>query len=409
MADELTYAMITPYSLLKSRTGGILARLLRLPEVELEAVRLYAPSDTFLDEYCQSIQEQPLEPGTRRLLLDYINDNLRPRNRLGIVNRCLVMLFRGPEAVRRIKDEVVGPLTAGIKGDTVRGTYGDFVSYPDGEVKYFEPAVLIGAEPETNRRHLDILARYAESDGGILEGVITYPPGVRPETTLVVLKPEVLGRHRSAPGHIIDIFSKTGLYVVGAKLLRLSVAQGERLYEPLRAAFVEKLKPGLRRQIEETLEPALDFAVPEETYDRIAELLKELHAECEFHKIIAYMTGTDPSAVKGPAERQRPGQERCLALLYQGEDAVGKVREQLGATDPRAARPGTVRSDFGADLMRNGAHASDSPQSAERERRVLGLWKEEGPADVRCIIEAFLGQPGPTSPQAPEVTSGTGR
>jgi nucleoside diphosphate kinase len=399
MAEELTYAMITPYSLLKSRTGGILARMLRRPELELEAVRLYTPSDAFLTEYCQTIQEQPLEPRTQQLLLDYVRDNLRPQNRLGIVNRTVLFLFRGPDAINLLKGDVVGPLTAGIKGDTVRGTYGDFVSYPDGEVKYFEPAVLIAPDADTNRKHLDIFARYAESDGGILEHVLTYPPGVKPETTLVILKPEVWSRHRSAPGHIIDIFSKTGLYVIGAKLLRLSIAQGEKLYEPLRTSFVERLKPGLRRQIEQALGRALDFPVPDALYDRITDLLKDANAECEFHKIVAYMTGRDPRSAHAAEERERPGEERSLALLYQGEDAVRKAREQLGATDPRVARPGTVRSDFGADLMRNGAHASDSPESAERERRVLGLWKEEGPADVRLLIEAYL-RPEAASPGA---------
>jgi len=390
VADELTYVMITPYSLLKSRTGGILARLLRLGQLELEAVHLYAPSDAFLDEYCRTIEEQSLDPKTRQLLLDYINDNLRPDGCTGLVNRCLVMLFRGPEAVDRIRDDVVGPLTAGIKGDTVRGTYGDFVSYPGGEVKYFEPAVLIAPDDATNRKQLSILARYAESDGGVLDHALTYPPGVTPETTLVILKPETLGRRRSAPGHIIDIFSKTGLYIVGAKLLRLSVAQGEKLYEPLRTIFVEKLKPLLRRRLHEALTRGLDFEVPEQVYDQVADLLKERHAECEFNKIVTYMTGIDPRSVTDEEERRRPGQERCLALLYQGEDAIRKVREQLGATDPRAAEPGTVRSDFGADLMRNGAHASDSPENAERERRVLGLWEEGEAPDVRSLIDAYL-------------------
>ncbi len=278
MADELTYAMITPYSLLKSRTGGILARLLRLGQLELEAVHLYAPGDAFLDEYCRTIAEQRREPPPKQLLLGYISDNLRPGNRAGLVRRCLVMRFRGPDAVDRIRDDVVGPLTAGTKGDTVRGTYGDFVRYPDGEVKYFEPAVLVAPDGDTNRRQLDILARYAESDGGILEDVLTYPAGVTPETTLVILKPETLGRHRSAPGHIIDIFSKTGLYIIGARLLRLSVAQGEKLYEPLRTMFVERLKPLLRRRLHEALSTGLDFTVPEDVYDRMADLLKEGHA-----------------------------------------------------------------------------------------------------------------------------------
>lgn len=394
MADELTYVMISPYSLLKSRTGGILARLLRLGQLELEAVRLYAPGDAFLDEYCQTIREQSLEPKTRQLLLDYIDDNLRPGNRAGRASRCLVMLFRGPDAIDRIRDDVVGSLTAGTKGDTIRGTYGDFVRYPEGEVKYFEPAVLIAPDGETNRKHLDILARYADSDGGVLEDVLTYPPGVVPETTLVILKPETLGRHRSAPGHIIDIFSKTGLYIVGAKLLRLSVAQGEKLYEPLRTMFVERLKPLLRRRLSQALTEGLDFEVPEEVYDRMADLLKDGHAECEFYKIVAYMTGIDPYTVAGDEERQRPGQERCLALLYQGENAIGKVRDQLGATDPRAAEPGTVRSDFGGDLMRNGAHASDSEANADRERDIIGLAEETGDSDLKLVIRRHLAETG---------------
>jgi nucleoside diphosphate kinase len=62
-----------------------------------------------------------------------------------------------------------------------------------------------------------------------------------------------------------------------------------------------------------------------------------------------------------------------MAILYRGENAVTKIRERLGATDPGKAAPGTVRSAFGADLMKNAAHASDSVASAERERRIIGL------------------------------------
>ncbi|MCD6303984.1 MAG: nucleoside-diphosphate kinase, partial [Planctomycetes bacterium] len=60
-------------------------------------------------------------------------------------------------------------------------------------------------------------------------------------------------------------------------------------------------------------------------------------------------------------------------LLYEGPDAIRKIRTVLGSTDPSKAEPGTVRSDFGRDLMRNGAHASDSPENALRERRIVGL------------------------------------
>ena len=84
---------------------------------------------------------------------------------------------------------------------------------------------------------------------------------------------------------------------------------------------------------------------------------------------------------------------KCLALLYEGNDAIDKIRRLLGSTDPTKAEPGTVRSDFGRDLMRNGAHASDSPDSALRERRIVGLVDtERETCDVAEIIRDYLGR-----------------
>ena len=63
----------------------------------------------------------------------------------------------------------------------------------------------------------------------------------------------------------------------------------------------------------------------------------------------------------------------------------------LGSTDPTMAEPGTVRSDFGLDLMRNGAHASDSPDNAMRERRIIGLAEtDKDRCDVSDIIRKYL-------------------
>ncbi|RRD46285.1 nucleoside-diphosphate kinase [Tessaracoccus sp. OH4464_COT-324] len=60
-----------------------------------------------------------------------------------------------------------------------------------------------------------------------------------------------------------------------------------------------------------------------------------------------------------------------VAAIVEGDDAVRRVRELNGATDPAAAEPGTVRADFGTDVRRNAVHASDSPESAAAE---IGLW-----------------------------------
>jgi nucleoside diphosphate kinase len=80
-----------------------------------------------------------------------------------------------------------------------------------------------------------------------------------------------------------------------------------------------------------------------------------------------------------------------MAMLYEGPDAIRKIRSVLGSTDPAKAEPATVRSDFGRDLMRNGAHASDSPNSALRERQIVGLADPEPePCGTAQIINAYL-------------------
>ncbi|MCI2425200.1 nucleoside-diphosphate kinase [Candidatus Acetothermia bacterium] len=56
-----------------------------------------------------------------------------------------------------------------------------------------------------------------------------------------------------------------------------------------------------------------------------------------------------------------------VAMALEGEKAVEVVRTLIGATDPLAALPGTIRGDFGLNLTKNLIHGSDSPQSAARE------------------------------------------
>ncbi|MDD5041777.1 MAG: nucleoside-diphosphate kinase [Candidatus Peribacteraceae bacterium] len=58
-----------------------------------------------------------------------------------------------------------------------------------------------------------------------------------------------------------------------------------------------------------------------------------------------------------------------IAMVMEGAEAVAKVREMLGVTDSRKAAPGTIRAEYGKDQMVNVAHASDSPETAEKEVR----------------------------------------
>lgn len=60
-----------------------------------------------------------------------------------------------------------------------------------------------------------------------------------------------------------------------------------------------------------------------------------------------------------------------VTMILEGEDAVRRLRQVIGATDPSKAEPGTVRRDFGITVLKNVIHASDSPENAEREMRIF--------------------------------------
>jgi nucleoside diphosphate kinase len=75
-----------------------------------------------------------------------------------------------------------------------------------------------------------------------------------------------------------------------------------------------------------------------------------------------------------------------MVLVYEGEKAVDKIREVLGPTDPTKAPAGTVRREFGSNVMVNTAHASDSPENAKRE---MGIIKIDSNG-VHKIINSFL-------------------
>jgi nucleoside diphosphate kinase len=391
VATELAYAMITPYSLHKSRTGGIIGRLVSLSRLNLVGIRMYAPGDAWVDEYVQILRRSDLENPVRSAFIAYVDENLRRDNPLGLSNRCMVLLFEGENAFQHLMDDVVGHASPRVTGHTVRGTYGDFQNNPDGTIRYFEPAVICGPDPATRDEELAFFARTAADDGGIICDAVEFLPGSeRFETQLVILKPENFERRSRRPGYIIDVFSRTGLYIVGAKLLSMSAAQGEAFYGPLLEVFRDRLQFLIENTMRERLDGAFDFPLPEEFFGMSREMLADLNARTEFAKIVQYMTGVDPRTVAGKAERDRPGPVQCLALLYRGPDAIEKIRRMQGATNPEHAEEGTVRSDFGRDLMRNAAHASDSPANAERERRIIGMWQTEKDPEFTKVIDTFL-------------------
>jgi nucleoside-diphosphate kinase len=59
-----------------------------------------------------------------------------------------------------------------------------------------------------------------------------------------------------------------------------------------------------------------------------------------------------------------------VAIEIEADDAVSRIRDFIGATNPAQARPGTIRYMYGKSLQNNAVHASDSPESAEKELEI---------------------------------------
>ena len=101
-----------------------------------------------------------------------------------------MMVFQGDDAVRKVRG-VVGNLSPDRRGgETIRDTYSDLIMDDDGQVRYFEPAVLASPNQQEAEAKLKLWARFSDKDGGVLENVITYPPGQTGERTLVLIKPD---------------------------------------------------------------------------------------------------------------------------------------------------------------------------------------------------------------------------
>jgi nucleoside diphosphate kinase len=384
MTTELTYVVITPYSLSKSRTGNIIARLMSLSGCDLVGIRMMRPSDEFVDEYIMRVKSLNI-PKVGKALVDYIDQNLRRENILKQQNRCLFLLFEGADAVARIYD-VVGKLTTVTESEanrgTIRGTYSDYITTPDGAVRYFEPAVLLPTNLEYAKNNLEFFANLGFADSGI------YEECAEGETTLVILKPDNFFKHSVRPGNMIDMFSKTGLRIVGARMISMSAAQGEEFYGFLRDVFKKKLKPKIVAELRQGMEGLFNFQITDDEFNAMADVINEKNALYEFSQIVKYMTGLDPKDVP-PVDRDKPGKHLALALLYRGLNAVETIRERLGVTDPAIAAEGTIRSDFGQNIVQNAAHASDSIENAVRERKIIGLYDDAG-GDCQRIIQNWL-------------------
>jgi nucleoside-diphosphate kinase len=125
------------------------------------------------------------------------------------------------------------------------------------------------------------------------------------ERTFSIIKPDAVAKN--VIGEIYSRFEKNGLKIVAAKMLHLTKAQAEGFYA-------------------------------------------EHSARGFFNDLVAFM-------ISGPVIMQ----------VLEGENAVAKHREIMGATNPKEAAPGTIRADFANSIDENAVHGSDAPETAKRE------------------------------------------
>jgi len=163
---------------------------------------------------------------------------------------------------------------------------------------------------------------------------LANPATAGAQRSLVLVKPDNFEFPGTRPGAVLDVFSRTGLVPVALKIHHMSVAQGMEFYGPVLDALAEKFGAEKGRD--------------------------------HWENIVEFMAGSRPSAV-AEKDHDKPGTRKILALVFEGPDAVTKIRTVLGPTDPAKAPPGTIRKEFGTSIMVNAAHASDSPENAQRE------------------------------------------
>ncbi len=389
MPEQLAYVIITPYSLHKSRTGGILSRLLSRTGLDLAGARMFAPSAELVQKYSEATisANDPQDRRIQELIFHYILQNLAPDPKTGRRRRVMMLLFRGEDAVRKTRS-VIGNISAERRGgETIRDTYGDLIIDENDQIRYFEPAVLAAPTPEEARSKLKLWGAYSDADGGLVENVIAYQSGEKPQRTLVLLKPENFRFPTGRPGNMIDFFSRTGLYIVAVKVHRMSVGQATEFYGPVRETLRTKLKDAVGSRAKAAVEKEFGFKLPSKVEQQLGDMLAPLYGDIQFENIVKFMSGRSPSECP-MGELNKPGPEKCIALAYEGVEAVRKIRDVLGPTDPSKAPPGSIRREFGQTIMVNAAHASDSAESAEREMSIVNV----GENNFRQVVEEFYGQ-----------------
>ena len=377
--DNLSYVLVTPYTIAKSRTGGVISRLLSRVDLELVGAQMFAPTAEFAAKFAESVLSTYEGDGVKgaRLMQKYIIDAFSPSG--GRKHRVLLLLFKGENACKKLA-AVAGPLFKDeinleqLTGETIRDTYADFVTSHDdpNKVLYYEPAVLTPRSPITAKQHLQLISNFIKSEDTIINNMVYSDPS-EIERTLVIIKPDNWKFASSKPGTIIDMFSRTGLRIISCKIQKMSVGQALEFYGPVRDVLRRKLSPVFAKRAGRLLEMEFGVKLSEKTMSSLSDTFGQDMAIDQYDQIIEFMTGYRPENCTSEEDMLNPGKVKSMVLVYEGKNAINKIREVLGPTDPTKAPGGTIRREFGQNVMINTAHASDSVENALREMKIIDV------------------------------------
>src|SRR5438034_8047477 len=148
-SEQLAYAIVTSYSIRKSRTGGIIGRLISRTGLDLVGGRMFAPGADLTKRYADTIvtETDACHRATQQLIREYVLKNFTGEKN-GQHPRVLFLIFRGPDAVERIRHTVGHIVHERTSGETIRDTYGHYITDDYGKVTYFDPGGFAAFHPK---------------------------------------------------------------------------------------------------------------------------------------------------------------------------------------------------------------------------------------------------------------------
>src|SRR5881296_1093419 len=140
--EELAYVIVTPYSMRKSRTGGIVGRLISRTGLDLVGGRMFAPGPELPQRYAETIvtETDPRHRATQELIREYVLKNFTGEKN-GQHARVLFFIFRGTDAVEKIHRREAQTGHERPRGKRFRDTTGDYTTDIPAKVTSFDRGV----------------------------------------------------------------------------------------------------------------------------------------------------------------------------------------------------------------------------------------------------------------------------